>query len=187
MAFPETGILDNFNIASGPPPNGWAFTARDNRTAANAQSGELYYPFDAGSQINSLYWTAQQFAANQECYISVGLSPVTSLSYAGLFLRLQNPTNPGSIDGYLARFSNNGGASFDVDIVLVNSGAEVLGPQVLASLSTNDGIGFSIAGTTLKVYHRSGLGGAWVEIASASDANISSAGYIGVEGKLFGE
>jgi len=178
MSFPETNILDTFSIDSGPPPTGWLFTYSDVVATATTVSGELLMHIIAGGDTGSIYWSAETFTADQECYITLGSTPIVADSYGALMLRITDPEDE-TIDGYKARFFNN----LDVDIIRISTGDTVLSGESVSSLATGDGIGFRVEGTTLTLFHKPAAG-AWAQIAQTTDSSVSGAGYIGVESQL---
>jgi len=176
MAFPTTGLLDNFNRADeNPIGNGnWSgpIWSGDNqlRVASNQCA-----PQTSGPWHNS-YWSAAQFG-NCEVYATVPTVGATD-DDLNLYVRIASPGGAG-LDcyifaiGYQASPSNNS-VIYRVD----NTTLTQLGASLTVDLDAAEKIGFECNGSSLTAYLFES--GAWASQASRTDSTYSS-GYIGAE------
>jgi hypothetical protein len=175
VAFPTTGILDNFNRANeGPPPS--------------ANWTHPYYPTDDGLKVSSnacianidgssdSYWDVATFGPDCEAYITVSTLPATN-QYIYIAARVANPGAAG-LDGYELNVQVVAGTDLWQINRLDNASYTLLGSTVTGpNLSAGDSIGIEIIGSTIKGYHKP-VAGSWTEILSRTDSTYSAAGYI---------
>lgn len=182
MAFPTTGILDNFDRANAPNlgPN-WTnaiFGANPARwTIASNKAASL-----AGPQE---WYSAAQFGPGSEAYITLGTtldsffdgeSNIDSVLF--VYARLQTPGSA-AVDGYfhVVYPPTSGGYLARVD----NGVATVLGATwsgVGTGGSVGDTVGIEAVGSTLTAYQKLS-GGSWGSLGSRVDATYSESGYVG--------
>lgn len=174
MAFPTTGILDNFNRANeGPPPSAnWSgpVVVGESRlvVSANAVQGEN------ATSICSGWWNPSTFGPDSEAFITL-VSGGALVAFFGVQLRLAGPNTAG-VDGYL--FDAAALADELVIYRLDNGVYTQLGVTIAATWANGDALGGEIIGSTLQSY-RKPSGGAWGAIGtSRTDATYTAAGFI---------
>ena len=170
MAFPTTGILDDFNRADENPLDGggnWGDRVANNdlQLLSNQAAGT------AANVLNSRYWAASTFGPDCEVYYSV---PVINVApdYLRLWLRIQNP-GAANETGYMMQWLNS-----SAGCTIFKETAREAYTQ-LATLSTprfaaNDQIGMEAIGTTITVYQNG------TSVLSTTDATTTGAGYIAI-------
>jgi hypothetical protein len=180
MAFPTTGLLDNFDRANeGPPPStNWttavlsgAGTGHDGVEVAG--SGQLK---GNGSADNFGQWNVQTFGPDSEvfCAIDTMADTLFCILYLGLLNIGANTT-----DGYCLRFDKEA-ATDEFNIGRIDNGAiTFLHAGVQQELTLTDSIGFERIGSTLTGYHKP-VAGSWTQILQVSDSTYTSAGHIGI-------
>ena len=180
MAFPTTGVLDDFNRANeGPPPSaswtdtwltGSGLTVNTNQCATNG-----------GTTLKDSYWNVSTFGPDAEAFVTIATIPTTDGDSIRLGIRLAQP-GATTVDGYLAMWQWIAGAGADrVRLFRLDNGAATeLGTGVDLNMSAGDKLGMETIGSTIKVYTKSGAG-AWTERRSETDATYSAAGFIGLQ------
>lgn len=162
MAFPTTGILDNFNRANeGPPPSAsWSTPAglsgcvvSSNQCAAAAANGFAVW--------NTSYNDAQ------ECYATIA---VMSGSVA-VFARMQNTGSGATLDGYSVV---TGGTTIYIQRI-DNGGATTLGSPISQTVSAGDAIGIVVNGSSIQSWYKAS-GGSWTLIDTQTDSTYSGSG-----------
>jgi len=174
VAFPTTGILDDFNRAdSTDPGSNWS---ADQFTAGNANFqilGQRSAPNGGGTVVSEAWWNANQFGPDCEAYCTLR---VTASQEIGLTLRLQNPGVADSCDGY--SYWHDLGNSNSYILRFDNDVGTQLGAGIVQAVDADDRFGFSAVGDQLTA-HFSQEGGDFSELSSRTDGTYSSAGYIG--------
>ncbi len=167
MAFPTTGILDNFNRANeGPPPsaNWTTLGSYGLKVVNNVCVG------NTASQYNAGYWSAQAFGPDSEVYAKVP----NIANYLDVLARLDAAQN----NGYLLHMQS----TTVLQVFRVDSGATTqIGSNITlgTALVAGDQVGMEITGDEIKVYTKQG-GGAWTQRGSTiTDSTYGDAGYIG--------
>lgn len=166
MAFPTTGILDNFNRDDeGPPPSAsWA----------NITDGlEVIGSECAGDQAaeNISYWNVATFGADCECYASI----VNLTEAHGVWARMKDVGASNTLDGYWVRVV----AADTIRIYRVDDGsATQLGADVTQTVAAGDKLGIECVGDQVSAYFDDG-GAGWGAIGVRTDATYGAAGYIG--------
>lgn len=184
MAFPTTGILDDFNRADN---------ADISVGEANWVEGDVHNGVDAfeivSNQLHNegangvfaeAYWNVS-FGPDSEVFVTTINQPTADSNNIFLFLRMAQPgTN--TVDGYLLQFRHLVSATDEWEILEVSDDVETLlgatetGPELV----DNDGIGFEAIGSTLTMYHRSGLSGSWDSQFNRTDSTHTGAGFISI-------
>ncbi len=169
MAFPTTGILDNFDRANeGPPPSAdWTDIQNGLKVVDNEVIGDA-----AATNYNwSGYET--QYGPNCEAYFT--LTDIVTTGGEGVFARLTTLVLA-TVDGYAAWYDSASGLKlYRVD----DGGFTQLGDTVAFAGANGDKIGIEIIGTTIKCYVDDG-GAGWVEMDSEVEGTYTSAGYLGI-------
>ena len=175
MAFPTSAIYDTciraneapLNIASGG--SAWAVSAGlggVGLTACQILSNKAAPQSAASNQYLDVV-----DAADCEHYCTID----TMGSEIDLIIRLKDQANITTIDGYGIQVFPASVRISRIDNVV----ATTLNTFVQA-ISANDGVGISAVGSTLSAYYRSGLGGAWTLLGTASDATYAAGGRKGL-------
>jgi hypothetical protein len=166
MAFPTTGILDDFNRANeGPPPSAdWTNIVNGCKVVSNICVGGT----SGANNINK--WNKASYGPDCEIYAT--LSNFTN--WIDLYARFNSA------------FSNGYGLTiWDVNILRVNKitggtptqiGSDITLP---ANLAAGDSLGMEIIGNDIKVYTKQG-GGAWTLRGTVTDSTYTGAGYLGI-------
>lgn len=176
MAFPTTGILDNFNRADeGPPPTGWR-----SEGLVGASSGLIVQSNTCKDSTADGGVYATSYGPDSECFYTWSTLPANGQS-CRLGVRISTPG--GSTSGYELRVNRvdaNPGA--DILYLRLDSGAAT---QLGATINDTDGalssgvkFGMDVSGNTITGYvNRSG---SWSSYSSQSDSTYTAAGYIGM-------
>lgn len=178
MAFPTTGILDNFNRANeGPPPSsswtsgGMFFTPSSLAVVSNAcidgsRGGCWGTPLGPATEC---YYTLNSIGANGEDwefilrYTTPGIS-----SGSGYWMQgTRADANPG-VSYIQYRFDSGGSTQLGASVV-----------DTSGALAVNQKLGTEMIGSTWKVYRFKA--GAWSEISSRTDTTYAVAGSFGVK------
>lgn len=168
MAFPTTGILDNFDRANENPLSdggNWG----DRNVAGELQLLNNKAQGVTGSTtLNSRYWTAVTFGPDCEAYITVATLP--NQDYIRLWLRIQNPGAVGET-GYMMQWQNdaNGVRIFKET---AREAYTALAQDAAARFVVTDQLGFQAIGTSLTVYQNG------TSVLNTTDATITDAGNI---------
>jgi len=181
VAFPTTGILDNFNRGNeGPPPSANWFTP----TGPVGMGGLKV----AGNQCiisdlndigyGSAFWTGSTFGPDCEAYITGVTVPDEDVRFIRLYLRMTT-TDYATMDGYIVSFVYDTSQCI-CQISRIDNGANTqLGADINITLSDGDKLGADISGvnpSTITAYQDTG--GGWASIGSREDSDHDGAGYI---------
>jgi hypothetical protein len=173
MAFPTTGILDDFNRADENPLSfGGKWAARAG-TASDSQlqiiSNVVAWGAAAGA-LGSRYWADSTFGPDCEVYATVTTLSGTAADYVRMWLRLDTP-GASAENGYMMQWSNdaNGCRIFKEN---TRESYTQLAQAAAARFTTNDQIGFEAIGTALTVYKNG------VSVLTITDATHAGAGNI---------
>lgn len=180
MAFPTTGILDDFNRANeGPPPSAsWVSTGiYDATPGVSVVSNTLA---DSGTFVGGAWGT--QFGPDSEIFLTV-----TTLMDDGLELRLwlrgQQIGNSTTVDGYFIIFNRQDvlpGIRYRF-IREDNGTGTQLGAFVddtSGVLATGTKFGVDMSGSTITGY--ANRSGSWTTVDTRTDTTYSASGYIGL-------
>jgi hypothetical protein len=176
MAFPTSGVLDNFNRANENPLSDggkWSIGPDDFGGTNNLRvaSNEC---FMNATPANG-YRNDQDYGPDAEAHMTLVVIPVTA---AVLYLRLVN-IGAGTTDGYAIYFDYNASPDSWVPCRVDNDALSVLGATVSpGNSSVGDGLGIEMIGTTLAGYDR--RAGVWTQRFTRTDANYAAAGKIGL-------
>ncbi len=178
MAFPTTGILDNFNRANeGPPPSAdWTtdplgFGDSGLKVLTNQCIGN-----NSGSD-NSGYWDTTTFGPDCEVYATIVVRPNTG-QYFGVYARLVQ-IGAGTTDGYYVEYIFQAAGTDTVSIYRIdNASFTVLGSAISQDFNLGDKLGLELIGSTLTAYRHDGS--SWASLGSRTDSTHSAAGNIGL-------
>lgn len=176
MAFPVTGVLDNFNSGANQAltsRTGWGATGI-RQFIGNWGTTDSVPTEAVGNGVGSgdNYWNAT--AADSEAWYKIG-SVAPSFGQHGPAVRIQNPSAAGC-SCYL--IYTGAGASTDFQIWKINSGVfTAIGTNTTVTISVGDSIGISVVGSTILAFYKSGAG-AWVQKDSATDSSITGSGFV---------
>ena len=164
MAFPTTGILDNFNRANEGPPPSASWTNVENGLEVNSNTCKG----DANNLGNWSNWNVETFGPDCECYITL-----TNQSAENLYARLTSVNTWD--DGYSVTVFQN-----EVQIYRLDDGGRTqLGATIAQTSVSGDKLGMEIIGSSVTAYYDDG-GAGWGSIGVRSDGAYSNAGYLGV-------
>ncbi|MDP3704086.1 MAG: hypothetical protein U1C74_25920 [Phenylobacterium sp.] len=179
MAFPTTGLLDNFNRATEDPlGNGtWSGPIRATNGQMKVGSGGSANAItrSAGTPGQS-YWSVATFGPDSEVYATISTVPGNG-DYVYLYARIVNPNTAG-LDGYAMVMIKQAGDDIWQIRRIDDSAETVLGANATQELASGESMGFEIIGSTLTAYRKSA--GVWSSVLSRTDATYSAAGYIGI-------
>jgi hypothetical protein len=165
VAFPTTGILDDFNRSDeGPPPSAsWADILNGLKVVSNECAGD-----NAGGNIS--YW---KVATGADCEVYWTL--VNAEYTQGVVMRLADVGAIGTLDGYEVLTTS----ALTVAVFRIDNGVETkLGADVSQAVGAGDKLGARMEGTTLHVWYDDG-GAGWGEIGDRLDETYQGGGYIG--------
>lgn len=175
MAFPQLGLIDQFNRADEDPLAGglWSgpiFTGEGQLKIVSNQC----LPNAALAQGNS-YLTVQQ-GPDVEAYCT--LTSAWAASYRVTFYF--RSTTGANVSGYRVNFRNIAG-DHRVIIDRLDAGPlTVLNDIDIAdTIASGDKFGAEMIGSTINAYWKAGAG-AWTNIGSATDSTYKTAGYTGL-------
>jgi hypothetical protein len=179
VAFPTTGILDDFNRANETPiASPWAGPLFSGEGQMNLTSNAL--KFSTTSGIFSGSYLNATYGPDAEAYITMATLGADT-ERVNLMARIQNP-GQASINGYMVTLIINGSGNDTVRIRKTTAGSNsTLGADITSEdFLAGDKLGIEIVGTTITAYRYTS--GAWASIGSRTDSDFSTTGYIGMEG-----
>lgn len=180
MSFPTTGIIDDFNRADDPTPEGsscsdgihvWSATSINGTGQGANLVGNLMH-LVAGT--GDLYITAD-FGPDCEAYYDLPSAP-SSGEYCFLAARIQDAGTSGW-DGYGLIWIN--GAGWQVRRYDNGSSTVLSGTVPGNDLVSGDSFGIEVIGDTIRGLRKTG--GSWIEVVSSTDSTYATAGKIGWE------
>lgn len=168
MAFPTTGILDNFNRPDeGPPPSAsWTGPMRPGDTnglRVVSNTCQRVAPYGGA------WWNVSSFGPDCEIYITC-LGP----SDFYLFWRIIDSPGTATADGYALNWFNDVITVRRLDnntFTTLGAGISQTGP------ASGNKLGVSMIGSTITPYVDTG--GGWTALSTRTDATYSNAGVIG--------
>jgi hypothetical protein len=169
-AFPEPGVIDNFNRANeGPPPSiAWIDESVLGIVSNKCAARQTPLGYHA-----SALWRSS-FLANQEIYVTVATRQDDGNS-AYLYLRYQDYNNT-----ILIEIMRDDGVNDAVEVHEIVAGvdASIGGPYVI-SYQDNDSFGINASGTTIEVWHKP-VGGVWILLGTCITTLPLASGRIGL-------
>ncbi len=171
MAFPTTGVLDDFNrtdenpLSDGGDWSQMVWNGDDLKIVSNEVT-------DDGAQGGN-YRSDQTYGADSEVFTTLA---TVGTDFGAVLLRLAD-AGGSTPDGYEFNFIISG--TDRVAVQRIDNGSEtLLGSVVNLTVVTGEKVGFEAIGSTLKGYRFTG--GAWQEEISRSDSTYTAAGNIGM-------
>lgn len=170
MAFPTTGIFDNFNRANAANLGAnWAtFVTGDPTLRIVSNTAE------PASTWNGNVWTTVCAGANQEIWVK--FASVNSSGAHGIYARVQQDATA-TPDGYGVEYQ---GGVIKLGRLDNNAFAVQAGQQITQTLAAGDSMGLECIGTTIKGYYKLGAG-AWTLFGTFTDATYSAGRKLGIE------
>lgn len=177
MAFPTTGILDDFNRANeGPPPSAsWSSSGYTAASQASVVSNEVKFATFAGGGA----W-GTTFGPDSEGYMTLGAT-LMSNNIPFLIMVRGKEIGAATIDCYQARLDRiDANPGFLMRINRIdNNVSTTLGASdndTAGTIASGMKIGLEVVGSTLTTYfNRSGT---WTSVSSRSDSTYADAGYV---------
>lgn len=174
MAFPTTGILDNFNRANeGPPPSsGWAADATVGTNQLTTSGNTLA----AGTSNVFAYWAQSIFGPDSEVWVTL-TTKSGGTNYLALYLRF----DPATHNGYELELDPVvGGTDTSQHYRVDNAVFTAIGAAISQEFSNGDGLGLEVDGTTLQGYRRSGS--TWAPLGTTrSDSTYKGIGRLAIQ------
>ncbi len=176
MAFPTTGILDNFNRNNEGPPPSASWSAMYSGLTGGWEVVSNQCTVDslgvAGACAN--YWNQATYA-DSEVYTTIVTKPADT-TYFILFARAVDVTGT-TPDGYVLRLATVAGAGNDVVTFRRSDNAvqTQLGDAITQEVAAGNSFGLEIISDDLTAYLNTG---SWASIGTRTDATYSAAGYL---------
>ncbi|NWJ46467.1 MAG: hypothetical protein HXX08_11360 [Chloroflexi bacterium] len=178
MAFPTTGVLDNFTGTDG--------------TALPTYSANWGGSFFGDTNLQILtntancpsascgnYWQATQFGPDSEAYGTIALT--TPDDGFRLFVRCGGTSLNTALNAYQVRVGNVNQTTLQISRTDAGT-TTVLGANIaITALGVGDMLGISVVGNTITAYINYASGGGWASVGSRTDSTYSAAGYIALE------
>lgn len=180
MAFPTTGVLDDFDRAS----IGSNYTAIYGGGGLPRIVSSTIIDKGASSFCDAFYNVAT-YGADSEVYIDIVTKPANG-NYVWLYARLQTPTTSG-FDGYELQCNALAGTDTIELYRCVNTVFTLLATYTV-EFASGDSVGMDVTGTGATVAvtaYRRPSGGSWGAVGTYNDTNwnrITAAGYVGLGG-----
>jgi hypothetical protein len=172
MAFPTTGVLDNFNRADAATLGAnWLEPQWPAQQAPKIVSNTVAFATGA-TQASSADWSTT-VGPNCEVYVDV---PTRGGDNISIWLRVNN-RNSASITGYQFYVT---GTNWQIWRIDSSSVFAQLGTGITQAVVAGDSIGAEAIGSALKMYYKPS-GGSWTQKRSETDANHSTSGLLGLE------
>lgn len=172
MAFPTTGLLDDFNRADETPVAGFS-----NLLGLGAL--EIVTNVVEGAAANaSGFWNAADFGADCEVYADIATKPAAGANLS-IFLRTQEEGGA-TVDGYYVVANSVSGSANDTFQInrLDNRAATQLGATITQEYAAGEKMGLEAIGDQITAYWHSA--GVWNNLGSRTDATYGAAGGIGI-------
>lgn len=166
MAFPITGILDQFNRANQVLTTSADWSVLGGAAVPTVNSNQI----DNGTESYvGAWWDTSTFGPDCECRMLINVDG----NYFGIFARLTTPA--GSYDAYQASWSTSNLTLQRND----NAVQTQLGSTVTLAKAAGMELGLECIGSAIKVYTESG--GTWTERISQTDSTYTTAGNVGFD------
>ena len=174
-AFPLVGVVDDFNRANQyPPGSNWLGSSQANgmQVVSNQLKNNLV------NTLDTVYWNAP-IAADGDMFVTIAAGGSVDLDRIFLWLRRNHATNTGYVFN-MTTDTLEGYCYISIQPVVNGSFGNPITSAGYAYPQPGDGIGFRVRGDKLYAYYRTGLGGAWNQILSGTDTQITAPGYAGI-------
>lgn len=181
MAFPTTGVIDDFNRANETPlsvAGAWATPVFISDGNFNLTGNQLV---DPSAAWRSIYRDTPTYGPDSEVFITMPTLPTTAVE---LVARLQNP-NTGSCLGYMMDVTPGG--AWGVYKITSNIQNQI-GVNATQAVANGGSVGMEVLGsnpTTINGYYRPPAG-SWSLVITRSDSTSphTAAGFIGLAANL---
>lgn len=178
MAFPTTGVLDNFNRTASTLGANWSHIHLYGTGECGANGTQAYHNVAQYAAYTMQHWSAATFGADCEVYMTIATKITATDDTSSIVARCTNNTDISTMDGYQVSVLTQAGNDI-VTIERIDNGTIVqLGASIAQEISNGDSIGLECIGSTIKAYYKAS-GGSWTELGSRTDATYGAAGYIG--------
>lgn len=162
MAFPTTGVLDNFNRADS---SGLGASWTGSLWAGEPTFDIVSNAAKSAANYRSNYYNVSTFGPDAECYAT------WSGGRGWLYVRV-NGTGA-TLNAYGCRAETTVGTNA---IIRIDNGVETVLGAAFAIPTSGDQVGISAVGSTITCYYNG------VSQATRTDATYSASGYLGFEG-----
>lgn len=164
MTFPATGILATFQGANDPTPIAGFANILDGLEIVSAEA----VGSDTGDH-NISHWTASQFSANQEAYVTLNSWGVDYV--AGLVIKIHDVSGA-NFNGYWLVVTNTSNLAVLLSVV---AGTPVLIGSISIAFDEGDGVGLRSIGSTVELWRQS-VGDDWAQVGGWVDATYENVG-----------
>ena len=174
MAFPTTGILDNFNRDNEGPPlsANWTSTGVGGlKVISNVAAGNT-----SGDNVEA--YTAASYAANSEAYCTIA-TMVGSDEDIALFVRADLVNG----NAYEVSYTNDVDDGHVIRFYRLDAMDDIkLGADIVLGFTpeAGDKIGIKVVGSVIEAWAKDGAA-SWTLIGSRTDATYSTGGYLGLK------
>lgn len=182
MAFPTTGILDNFNRAAEDPLSDggkWSNPLLSGQGSLEVTSANQCAELDVNN--GSAYRSNQTYGPDTEAFITASTVGANDED-ASLYLRIRQ-VGAGTMDAYVLSAAKLAGTDEWTFSRVDNEVFTVLGAVITQEYSNGDSIGYEAIGSTLTAYYLPS-GGSWSALGNRTDGTYPDAGFIGLEIRL---
>lgn len=177
MAFPTTGVLDNFTRPNESPlsDGGDWRSPIFNGYESMSVVGDVAVPNPdgAGTDSSNSYWEADFFGGAVEVWATFASYDQAAAAHAFVGACLGN-LNTGAETGYILQQQSSG--ELTLRKVVAGGTSDLLADYTGLTLADGDSIGISVNAGTVTAYHKHS--GTWTTLGSASDSAYAS-GAIG--------
>lgn len=165
MSFPTTSVIDNFNRADGGLGAAWqADSAGDSALAI------LTNQIVGVANLAAAAYTVAKYANNQEAFVDVPVVDAT----AGAFVQLNLRADGLALNNvYFLRYHHDTG-QWEFRKRVAGGASAQFGTPVTQAITAGDTIGFSVIGSTLTAYRKTG--GVWTQIMQTVDSSVPGTG-----------
>lgn len=173
MAFPTTGLLDDFDgVDENPITTNW--TTQIHAGHERLQRVSNYLTADGIGVAGSGWYDQQTFSSDCEAYITLQTLPDED-SNIRLCARLSAVGTTAPL-GYYLILHRQAGVTDEVGIFTMDD--IQIGTFVSQEFAAGDSLGFELIGTALKGYRKTA--GVWSLVISETDGTYTGGGFLGV-------
>lgn len=175
MAFPTTGILDNFNRANENPAVGWTADWYNLGNLGIKVVSNEAVSIAAPTGLCNAYMPAV-YGADQEAYGKMPAKPDADNDFI-VTVRIQNPDSA-SLNAYFAQLTVRSGTD-EVNIwKVVNNVSTLIAGPISQEFAAGDQLGIEAIGTTITAYRHNGT--SWASVTSVVNGDVTGTGSVGV-------
>lgn len=167
MAFPTTGVIDDFNRADNPTSLGanWSAFPLGGSSRHGITSNQANVQ---GTGYHADYWNPSTFGPDTECYVTIKAGGEREM-----YVRTAQESSGATCDCYSTYGGNSGSPAWGI-YQYTNGGFTLLGATFAMTLTTNDVLGLEVIGNTITVYKNG------ASVASRTDSTWAGvSGHIG--------